>query len=282
MILAALVASATPRDAQAVVSRDLSVFLGAERATLGAWFGKLAFGGTEAPKLPEAPPGVKVELVRIGQRIDGVDLTAPADSCDELQSRLAKLWGTPNDEGHDYGEGWISKSGLQGAVFEGNSGFDLPCRLHFFRRVSPEQWLNSSSHSVVPIWAIGKPVADLEAAIAVMGPEHDEHGMHWQDTAIDGAHVTLTAELRGRRVVRVTVQTEIGTSTKPVWQRLLAMFGKPDPATIHEDTVLWRWRRMPGIELGTFAGDLPPRTPPRTPVEPGGFPVSISFGVTDR
>ena len=264
---------------------DLSIYYGTERATLGAWFGTFTFGGVDAPQLPRPQAGVEVELVRIGHRIDGVTIQFPAETCDDLESALTKRWGSPNGTSLEYGVAWSSKSGAQGAKFEGNSGFDLPCRLLFFRRVSPQQWLNTSRKSVVPLWAIGKPAAQLEAAIAMLEPAHEDNTIRWEDTAIDGTHATLSAELRGTKIARVVVQTE-DAGDKPAWHRLLAMFGKPSSSKVVEDTVSWRWHHAHGIEVSTFVGTLPPIAPvpgrPHqvrvvVPSEPG-FPISISFG----
>jgi hypothetical protein len=281
MILTALTASAT---AWAVAAPDLSVYYGTERASLGVWFGTLTLGTVDAPKLPPGQPGIAVELVRIGHRIDGVNITFPPDSCADVDRRLSHVWGPPNADGGSFGEGWASTSGLQGARFEGNSGFeDVECRLRFFRRVTPAQWLNTSMQSVVPLWAIGRPAAKLEAAIAVLEPARGKNQIEWQDTAIDGSHIKLAAEVDRDQVVRVVVSTEMETNAKQIWQRLLDVFGKPAAATTHEDSVTWRWPRA-GVELGTYFDPPPPmlpatapRPPPPIPTEPRGLPMSISF-----
>jgi hypothetical protein len=156
--------------------------------------------------------------------------------------------------------------------------------------VTPKQWLSWSRQSVVPIWAIGKPASELEAAISVLQPEHDEQELRWRDTAIDGTHVTLTAHVRAKRVVGIGVSTEMESHSAPVWQRLRAMFGPPDSATTHEDTHRWEWSHALHIEVDTFVGTLPPTRPgtppsaaklaptPAMPPDPG-FPLSILFGV---
>ena len=272
-IAIALTVLLAAHTAAAVTVDDLSVYYGTERATLGSWFGKLAFGGVDAPQLRRPLQGVKVELVRIGQRIDGVDLEIPATACDGLEAALTSRWGPPNDDGHNYGIGWYAKSGTQAAVYETNSGFDLPCRLRFFRRVSAQQWLNRSRQSVVPLWAIGKPVAELETSITVLAPTLEDHELRWEDTAIDGTHVKLSAEVRGKRVIRISVSVD--TNVLQAWHRLLALFGKPGPSHMLDDTLSWRWHHAPTIEVDTFVGDLPP---PRLPTEPSGFPLTITFG----
>lgn len=279
MVLVAVIASTV----YAVQRRDLSVYYGTERATLGAWFGSLALGTVDAPTLPPGQPGVTVALVRLGHRIDGVDLTIPADSCAELDRRLAQVWGPPNADPGDYGKAWASTSGLQAAWFEGDTGFDLPCRMRFFRRVTPQQWLNSSKQSVVPLWAIGSPARELDAAIAVLEPSHDQNQIEWHDTAIDGSHVGLHAEVDHGHVVRVLVSTE-GTDTRQIWQRLLELYGTPDQTTTHEDSLTFRWHRA-GVELDSYWEPMPlrvpitePQPPQPTPTEPSGLPMSISFG----
>jgi hypothetical protein len=279
-LLVVLTAVAAAHFAAAETAHDLSGYYGTEPATLGSWFGKLAIGGVEQPRLPQAMPGVDVRLVTSGQRIDGVDIKIAADSCAQVERHLAKLWGPPGDEG------WLSKSGAQGARLEKSVDLDGSCELRFFRRVTPQQWLSWSRQSVVPLWAIGKPVAELETAISGFLPEHDDEDIRWRDTAIDGTHVALTASVRAKRVVGITVSTEMGSRSAPVWQRLRAMFGPPDSATTHEDSHRWEWRRALRIEVSTFVGDLPPTrpgTPPRiapTPAMPRdpGFPLSIVFG----
>jgi hypothetical protein len=287
----ALTATATPRLAHAVHVDDLSMYFGTERATLGTWFGKLALGDLDTPALPAASAGVEVRLVTIGRRLHGIDIEFPEPSCDELTLRLAKLWGPATDEG------WQAKSSGQGAKLEPSLGVDYPCKLRFFRRVSPEQWLNTSRHSVVPLWAIGKPAAELESVIATLQPEQDQDtgSLSWKDTAIDGSRVSLTAYVRDKRIAAVGVSTEFEAHDNPyVWKRLRAMFGKPDPAATRDDSLEWRWRGPPRIVLDTFVGDgVPPTYDPRTkrftsPRIPAwrlddagksGFPLSIVFGV---
>jgi len=279
MVLVAL--TAAPRFAGAEVADDLSGYYGTERATLGSWFGKLAIGGIDKPRLPPATPGIDVRLVTSGERIDGVDLKIPADSCAPLERRLAQLWGPSTDEG------WQTKSGAQGARLETSVDLDNACELRFFRRVTPQQWLSWSRQSVVPLWAIGKPVSELEAAISALGPERDDEALRWRDTAIDGRHITLAASVRASKVVAITVSTDMSSHSTPVWQRLRAMFGAPDSATTHEDAYRWLWSRALRVEVSTFVGDLPvPRRGARasviapTPAMPHdpGFPLVISFG----
>jgi hypothetical protein len=279
MVLVALTAVAGAETAQ-----DLSGYYGTQRATLGSWFGKLAIGGIDKPPLPRATSGVEVRLVTTGERIDGVDIKFPADTCAELEKRLVQLWGPSSGD-----EGWQAKSGAQAAKLEKSVDLDLSCELHFFLRVTPKQWLNWSRQSVVPIWAIGKPVSELEAAISVLQPDHHDQELRWRDTAIDGTRVTLSANVRANRVVGIGVSTEMSSHSAPVWQRLRAMFGPPDSATTHEDTYRWEWRRALRIEVATFVGDLPPLRPgtppsaailaptPAMPPDPG-FPLSIVFG----
>jgi hypothetical protein len=143
--------------------------------------------------------------------------------------------------------------------------------------VSGQQWLNTSRQSVVPVWVVGKPAADLEAAITQLEPQRDDSEIHWEDTAIDGRHVTLTAEIKNKRITRLVVSTD-DSNAKLAWDRLVAVYGKPGPATTHEDTVSWRWRR-PAIKVNTFVGDMPyPHALPQpTPSQPSGFPITIAF-----
>ena len=287
----ALAAAASPRLAHAVQVDELSIYFGTERATLGTWFGKLALGGLDTPARPASSAGVEVRLVTIGRRLHGIDIEIPEQSCGELTLRLAKLWGPATDEG------WQAKSGAQGAKLEPSLGADYPCKLRFFRRVSPEQWLNTSRQSVVPLWAIGKPAAELEPVIATLQPEHDQDNgsLSWQDAAIDGSRVSLTAYVHAKRIAAIRVLTEFEAHDNPyVWKRLRAMFGKPDSAAARDDSLEWRWRRAPRIVLATFVGDgIPPTYDPRTkrfttPSIPAwrlddagqsGFPFSIVFGV---
>lgn len=267
-----------------LVAAVIAAVYGTAPATLGPNLDTIAFGGVDAPALPALGPGIQVELVRNGKRIDGVDITIHADQCAAFQSDLEKTWGTPNTDSGTFGESWVAKSGAQGARFEGNSGWDLPCRLKFFRRVSAQQFLNGSKQSVVPTWAVGRPASELEAEIAVLEPKLEDGALRWEDTAIDGRRVALVAVIRGKNVVRVAVQTDIESNQKLVWDRLVAVYGKPSSSGTFEDTVSWKWRRAPGIEVGTFAGDgLPsrigePPRPVRTPSEPRGFPITITFG----
>jgi len=273
-------AVAAPRVAAAELT---PAYYGTERATLGSWFGKLEIGGIDNPQLPQATSGVEIRLVTSGLRLDGVNIKVPADSCAQLESHLVHLWGPAHGD-----EGWQTKSGDQGARLEKSVDIDLSCELRFFRLVTPQQWLSWSKQSVVPLWAIGKPVSELEAAISALQPEHDDEVLRWQDTAIDGTHVTVTASVRAKRVVGISVTTDLSSHSTPVWQRLRAMFGPPDSARTDEDTYRWRWRRA-RVEVTTFVGDLPPlrvgsspRAPvlaptPAKPPDPG-FPLGISFG----
>jgi hypothetical protein len=139
--------------------------------------------------------------------------------------------------------------------------------------VSPQQWLNTSRKSVVPIWVIGKPATELEATISVLQPTRNDTEIAWEDTALDGSRVRLTATLSGTRIQ--TIRASSSMAPEQEWKRLIAMFGKPGAAVMDDEgTVRWTWRKAPGVQIATFAGSLPPPTPPAEP----GFPIEITFG----
>jgi hypothetical protein len=201
-VLASATASAQP---------DLSVFYGSQRATLGAGFGKLALGqAIDAPALP-ASPGVQVLLDKSGKRIDGVEIGFPATACSELESKLVQLWGPPKDGA------WIASTGTQGTRFRAD--FDVPCWLSFYRRVSPPQIVSWSRQSVIPLWALGKPVTALEAALADLQPKHEylDGALVWSDVVLDGARITVSISIAATMNACGLVPTTFATASTRVF-----------------------------------------------------------------
>ena len=150
--------------------------------------------------------------------------------------------------------------------------------------VSPEQWLNETRSSRVPIWAIGHPVAELEAALG-LPPGDDPKELRWRDESLGDpfSNIELTAHLQRGRVVGIGVTPPFGDSVADIlWHRIKALYGAPGVIASHEDTMEVRWRRVPGIRVGKYRGDayvVPIAAPtPRRPDADDGVLVGITFG----
>ena len=283
--------STDPAKTQATASAPpdpSSSCCGTERATLGSLFHGITLGQTTRPTLPPAAglgPYIGLELEMNATRVDAIvirisDMVRQPPLCPVLQDRLAKAWGPPTDHRWEAGD----------RAVEFTTGDPPSCALRFYRMTPPEQWLNASRESVVPIWAIGRPITELRVALAPLQPEERDPkyfgpSIRWQDISISGDKIWLTAFHQRGRVIGIAVELDEDRGLK-AWRRLDAMFGAPDPAHVHEDTQSWKWRRGPGISLSNWVGALPrpaPGQPVRTqdmhPTKPFESHTAISFGV---
>jgi len=266
---------------------------GAERASLGSFFRGIMLGQTTAPTLPPAEnlgPDIGVELEMDGTRVTGVviqisDTVRQPPLCPLLRAKLTKAWGPPTEDR------WEAPSRDRAVEL---TMLDPPsCTLRFFRLVRPDQWLNRSRRSIVPIWAIGKPISQLKTALAQQQPEDQDPeifppSFRWQGTMISGDPVSMIAYHARGRVIGIEVDL-LFDPDQQAWRRLDAVFGAPDPVVVHEAMQTWRWRRAPGVVLENFAGTLPTPAPGQPigtqdmhPTEPYSTPSTIVFGVKPR
>jgi len=276
------------RSVAAYASPSLSSLYGSERASLGSFFGNFKLGQTVEPTLPTDTFGVELETNNA--RVDGVVIsisdTASAPPCRQLRTQLEKAWGTPAD--HWGGVIWQARSRDRAATFEMTSA--PGCRLHFYRLVPPNQWLNTSKQSSVPIWAIGTSIADLKAALTTVRPAERDPAFYppsidWEDVSINGDHAKLTAYYKHGKVIGIECELDYDLDLQ-AWKRLNALFGTPGPAVVQTDNQQWRWRRAPGIVLDNWVGDLPTPAPGQPlgtqdmhPTEPNSNHTRIVFGV---
>lgn len=279
--------------------RTLDLLCDTQPASLGSVFAGLELGRV-VDRLPDVPPpsglDVKISLLTTGRRIDGVDIKIPFDpgwaGCYQFAKQLHQRWGHPS-EADEGSETWHDVAHDRVATFTQNFS---DCTLRFFRVVSPEQWLNETRSSRVPIWAIGHPVAELEAALG-LPPGDDPRELRWRDESLGDpfSDIELTAHLQRGRVVGIAVTPPFDNPVADIlWQRLKALYGAPGVVESHEDTMEVRWRRVPGIRVGKYWGHdaLVPQAilvgetgnvrvaapTPRPPDADDGVVIGIMFG----
>ncbi|HTR55422.1 MAG TPA: hypothetical protein VMJ10_32310 [Kofleriaceae bacterium] len=236
----------------------LDPLCGPQPASLGPVFAGVEIGRV-VDRLPDvpAPPGldVKIALATTGRRVDSVDITVPLDpgyaECYQFADQLHQRWGHPG-ETDGGGETWRDAARDRAATFTQGSS---DCTLRFFRVVPPEQWLNATRSSRVPIWAIGRPAAELEAALG-LPPADDPKTLRWRDQSLGRfRNVELTAHLRRGRVVGITVAPPFDDLVADMlWQRLETLYGTPDIVEGHEESLEVRWRRAPSIRVDKYWG----------------------------
>lgn len=273
----------------------LDLLCGAQPATFGTLLDGIELGRV-VDKLPEVTPpsDVKIALLTTGRRVDGVDITIPADpgwaSCYQFTKQLHKQWGDPS-ESSGGSEIWRDAAHHRVATFTDNVG---DCSLRFSREVPAEQWLNKTKSSLVPIWAIGRKVTELEKALG-LPPGDDPDELTWRDESLGDpfSDIELTAHVRRGRIIGITVAPPFESAVADIlWKRLKTLYGAPDIVTGHEDAMEVRWRRA-GISAGKYWGQdaLVPQVvpvagggvklvspPPPTPHADDGVLVSITFG----
>jgi hypothetical protein len=295
-------AERTPRAMQTIAAeRTLDLLCGAQPASLGSVFAGFELGRV-VDRLPDAPTrsglDVKISFATTGRRVDGVDIAVPWDhgyaGCYQFAEQLHQRWGAPS-ETNEASETWQDVAHEQAATFTQRR---RDCTLRFFHVVSPEQWLNRTRSSRVPIWAIGRPVAELEATLG-LPPGDDPKTLRWNDASLGRfGDIELTANLQRGRIVGIMVTCRFAELLTPrskipvdeiLWQRLKALYGAPDFIKGHEDTIEVRWRRVPGISVdkywgqdtlflvGILAGE-PRGATPRPPNADDGVLVGILFG----
>jgi hypothetical protein len=270
LMFASAVASAAPDP-------DPATFYGTAVASLGSFFGKLVLGQTTKPTLPQLHDTMEIELELTGKRVDGVvitisDTTRKPPACPRLHDELVRAWGEPIDN--------VWKADGRSMAF---TTLDPPsCQLHL-RRLAPEkQWLGS----VVPVNAIGKPVAQLVTTLDALEPEAEhenlvtnDHEIRWRDVGIDGQQIDLVAFVSHGRVVGIEValmhDPELGA-----WKRVIAKYGAPDTAVGDDGQRQWTWRHAPVIDVVNDASDEM-RTIDPHPKSPNPYShTSIRFGRT--
>ena len=289
-------AAPPPATPPSDVERTLDLLTGASPASLGSAFAGVELGRVVA-QLPSVSPRAglaTISLLTTGRRVDGADIKIPWDpgwaGCYQFMEKLHHRWGQADEvtAGH---ETWHDVAHARAATFIQDF---TDCNLRFFRLLAPEQWLNETRSSLVPVWAIGHPVAELEAELG-LPPGDDPAVLAWRDESLGDRAVELTAHVQHGQVVGITVAPPF---TDPVaeilWERLKAVYGPPELTKAYEESIEVRWRRAPGIEVGKYWGhDAIPMGPhgpgekrgvtgtapmPRPPTVDDGVLTIITFG----
>jgi len=157
--------------------------------------------------------------------------------------------------------------------------------------------VDETTSSLIPIWAIGRPVAELEAALALPHGD-DPKALVWRDQSLGDPHrdVEITAHVRRGRVVGISVVPPFGDPVADIlWQRLVTLYGEPDRVSSHEELVDVRWRRRPGIRVARYWEPIAPHmfiadehgvrfadSRPEKPDAHSGALISIGFGNVER
>lgn len=249
--------------------RDL---LGAEVASLGTSFGRIALGTPTGSieslqramdaaqtashsRISVEGDGV-VERVRISHRGYG---EAPRDEfCQFFTEELTLRWGTPEGDTED--ARWTNPSTKTRASlserFDTDRG-DL-CELVLERFVDPAQWIAKDAASVVPVWAVGQPVARLQQAIAPRGAIewYDEHAeLAWSAPGFEhrtGATELIAYVVKGK-VVAVEAGVELSSEDADlVTARVTSLYG----TATTDDDIVYAWAGKPRITLSVLGDGM--------------------------
>lgn len=263
---ARLLAEAEQAEAEAAAASEkvaekrktaVATLVGAELASLGSLFDGVTLGKPVPDGLEDrlrafqADTDVEVDLHVTAAGLQGLDLQLHRggqhleDSialCSVLDKRLTELWGQSVPGLTDEVQHWFNPATGQRATLSEERW----CSLTIERAVTEATWLATSPRSIVPLWAIGQPVAKLTAAL----PASAEIGMQevtWAEPGLgagDGP-TSLTAELANGKIERVIVEADVAPATRDhLSQYLTTKFGKGTG-----DEQRRSWRGKPPLEL---------------------------------
>jgi hypothetical protein len=233
--------------------RVMHQLLGDEPATLGSLFDGVQLG---APAGAFQPESVRTAL-RDAAEVVSVDWDVDAARLNGLTIRL---------KGEDYGCGlkdavvawggdgqmWQNPRTHQRAMLE-----NVECALKFERYAEPEQWLDKSDASIVPMSAVGQPAAKLHARVLDKMDDgsdgEDEFGWHDIGLAGEQGTTTLFANTKGGKVVAITATFRGRVAFDALVERITKLTGvKPTRAADGDDDYggpRVTWKSKPPITL---------------------------------
>jgi hypothetical protein len=237
------------------VRRDL---FGADVASLGPAFGGVALGSkNEGIELTSVEAATETLIATEGEgTVEAIvivpqpeDFDTREEQCDLMVSELEERWG--DSEGDSDHPRWINAS-TKTRVNVTNS--DGSCRVVFDRYVDPAQWFAKTATSIVPVWAVGQPVAKLQASLGPRGTiewadSYAELAWHAPGLEHGSGQTDLIAYVVQGKVVAVEA-TATPDTAGAISARLTAMYGVPTT----DDDIVYAWSGKPGVTL-TIADD---------------------------
>jgi hypothetical protein len=233
------------REEQAARERaaeKLKALFGDEIATLGTAFENIRLGEKVTVRPDPGTVGFSAMLIDNGAASHTLWIEHVGD-CPKVLGMLRDAWG--NGRKRNYSEVWVNEHAGQRAVLDAQRG----CDLKFEKIVPVTSWLDKSQSSIVPMWAVGQPVAKLKAAIGVKGMEVEDQ-ITWTDVGVGAASgpTQLTAYVHGGRVTGVLASFETDVLTQDLLiQRITELTGTQPQA----DAPIWP--SNPSIEIQSGA-----------------------------
>lgn len=223
------------RDEQARKAA-LSELLGAEPATLGGAFGKLHLGepnqlvieqASQRFQRDEPTRGYIVQLV--GEHgLDAIQIWPDSgDSgagCTDLDARLTEVWGVYEYDEHESSRVWLNRALGQRAVFVRNG----MCAVTIEPYVDAARFVSKTRDSIVPLDAIGRPLAALQARYPFGNLEGDALTWTSPGIGVGAGKTTLTALTTSGKVTSISASTQMSSATRDaVVESLRALYGVP-------------------------------------------------------
>ena len=234
-------ASARAEAAQAAQTEAaVRQVFGAEVATFGPVLDGIVIGASSQSFQPEAARqriqafdrdhSIAVEFDFDSTELHAVTIVPRADaSCAALERALRIAWGPGDELEMTSGTRWLNQATRLRAVLEHTD----TCRLRFERYATVDTWINQTHASIVPLWAIGQPVARLTETLTGI-VSVDDQLVEWSGLPLDaGLHTTqLSARVARGKVVGVTAEIETDGATSVDLERSLSdAFGAPKRAS---------------------------------------------------
>ncbi|MGE0868052.1 MAG: hypothetical protein AB7P03_05815 [Kofleriaceae bacterium] len=110
--------------------------------------------------------------------------------------------------------------------------------------VAPGRWIDETRSSIVPLWALGRPVHEL--LTTVPGIADQDGQLQWQAVGLGrtGTPTLITVEIENNKVVWISAAADASIETIAELQQVLtARYGPPSG-----DKRL-RWNRQPPLSL---------------------------------
>jgi hypothetical protein len=165
-----------------------------------------------------------------------LDDTDHQELCELLRLQLVDAWG----DGLALGTTWTWSDAATG--MRARFVRDTSCELRFDRYASLARWLDRTRDSIVPLWAVGRPVSELvghlEPRPGVSRIVEESQRLSWEDLGIGGAGRTgVIADVRDGRVIAVSAIVSADPPAKrELLAELTALFG-----TQRDDGDQWHW-----------------------------------------
>lgn len=181
------------------------------------------------------------------------------ERCRELRADLEAAWGAGRvtDEG---GHVWFNPDVRTRATFSPG------CTLRFEQAVTLDTWLDATPASVVPVWAVGQPLARLQQVLGERGTLEDYESyteLGWRapglDVATGGTNITAIA-VKGKVTALVVLAGTADDTAAELTTKLTGLHGAPRE---EDDTLQWNKARPPiklsddGTSLTLTVGTAP-------------------------